>query len=74
MQSLMVDQPADPINYMIDLLQDPPKNKIFVVGPPGLKTKNEKLILELCDHLNYSYISSGDLLRKEVSKKTELGY
>jgi adenylate kinase family enzyme len=55
-------------------LKNPPKNKIFIVGPPGLKTTNNKLVLELCDHLNYQYVSSGDLLRKEISKKTELGF
>ena len=43
-----------------------------MTGPPGFKSQ-QRSVLELADHLNCGYISSGDLLTKEISKKTELG-
>lgn len=59
---------------MIETLKCPPSNKIFFIGPPGHKSSHNKVVLELCDLLNYKYISAGDLLRKEISKKSELGF
>ena len=47
------------------------EKKIFVVGPPGINIK--EITLKLSQHFNSTTISIGDLLKKEVMKKTELG-
>lgn len=44
--------------------------KIFVVGPPGSKLR--ELSLTLADYLNFHFVSIGDLIEKELSKKSEL--
>ena len=44
---------------------------IFIVGPPGSKIREHAL--ELSNYLNYTCISVGDLLIKEISKKSDLG-
>lgn len=48
-----------------------PGKKVFIVGPPGSNVR--ELALSLSDHLNAEVVSVGDLLQKEVSKKTEIG-
>jgi len=47
------------------------EKKIFVVGPPGSNVR--ELALQLADYLGYACASVGDLLIKEISKKTDLG-
>ena len=42
-----------------------------MVGPPGAGTK--EITLKLSQHFNSTTISVGDLLKKEVVKKNELG-
>ena len=44
---------------------------MFVVGPPGSNVR--ELTLHLSDHFETVVVSVGDLLKKEVSKKTEIG-
>ncbi len=41
------------------------------MGPPGSNRKENALAL--AEHFNWSCISIGDLLKKEVSKKSEYG-
>jgi adenylate kinase len=41
------------------------------VGPPGSNHKENALAL--AEHFNWSCISIGDLLKKEVSKKSDYG-
>ena len=41
------------------------------MGPPGSHRK--ETALALAEHFNWSCISVGDLLKKEVSKKSEVG-
>jgi adenylate kinase len=41
------------------------------VGPPGSNRKENALAL--AEHFNWSCISVGDLLKKEVSKKSDIG-
>lgn len=48
-----------------------PEKRIFVVGPPGCGTK--ETTLKLSQHFDSTTVSVGDLLKKEVVKKTELG-
>jgi adenylate kinase len=45
--------------------------KIFIVGPPGSGRKENALAL--AEYFNWACISIGDLLKKEVSKKSEYG-
>lgn len=45
--------------------------RIFITGPPGSNRK--EVALALAEHFNWSCISVGDLLKKEVSKKSDLG-
>jgi hypothetical protein len=42
------------------------------VGPPGSNVR--ELTLQLSDHFEAVVVSVGDLLKKEVSKKTEIGH
>lgn len=42
-----------------------------MVGPPGSKVK--EVALRLSQHFKATMISVGDLLKKEVVKKTDLG-
>jgi adenylate kinase len=45
--------------------------RIFLVGPPGSNRKENALAL--AEYFNWACISIGDLLKKEVSKKSEYG-
>ena len=45
--------------------------KIFIIGPTGSNAR--ELALELSDHLRFTCVSVGDLLKKEISKKTPVG-
>lgn len=70
-KQLIVKQPNDPISFLIEKLSSPEGKKIFIVGPPGFKVR--ELALQIADHYKFTTISVGDLLKKEVSKKLELG-
>ena len=41
------------------------------MGPPGSKRKEHALAL--AEHFKFESVSVGDLLNKEISKKSELG-
>ena len=85
MKNVIINKPEDPVGYMIQRLSEPERikfssihpliqfieKKIFVVGPPGSNVR--ELALQLADYLGYSCASVGDLLIKEISKKTDLG-
>lgn len=43
MKQLIVQQPDNPIDYMIKKLSDKEQKKIFIVGPPGSKIKEVAL-------------------------------
>lgn len=45
--------------------------RIIIMGPPGSKRKEHAL--SLAEHFGYTCISVGDLLNKEISKKSEYG-
>ncbi|CAD8094357.1 unnamed protein product [Paramecium sonneborni] len=70
LKSLIIKKPDDPIQFLINKLQEPETKKIFVVGPPGSKLR--ELSLTLADYLNFHIVSIGDLIEKELSKKSEL--
>jgi len=74
MKHLIMKQPSDPIPFLLDVLQNPQTKRIFIMGPPGSKRKEH--ILTLADNFEdfkYEAISVGDLLNKEISKKSEMG-
>ena len=71
MRKLIVLQPEDPYQYIIDKLKKPDGKKIFIVGPPGSNVKD--YTVSLSENFETLVVSTGDLLKNEVSKKTELG-
>lgn len=74
MKSLIVEQPSDPIKFLLDRLEKPQPKRILIMGPPGSKRKEHILTLEeIFEEYKYETISVGDLLKKEVAKKSELG-
>lgn len=71
MRQLVIHEPEDPLSFLVQKLKHPDGKKMFVVGPPGSKVRG--LTLHLSDHFETVVVSVGDLLKKEVSKKTEIG-
>lgn len=74
MKSLIIDQPEDPVPFLLDVLEKPQTKRVFIMGPPGSKRKEH--ILTLADNFEdfkYEAICVGDLLSKEVSKKSDFG-
>ena len=59
--------PILPIQYVVIN----PAKKVFIIGPPGFKVR--EFALQVADHYKFTTISVGDLLKKEVSKKQQLG-
>lgn len=72
LKALIVKRPDDPIQFLIQRLQEPETQKIFVVGPPGSKLR--ELALILAEHLGFHIVSIGDLIEKELSKKSQLSH
>ncbi|KRX07413.1 P-loop containing nucleoside triphosphate hydrolase [Pseudocohnilembus persalinus] len=72
MKQLIIKRPENPIDFLISELQQEPSKKIFIVGPPNSKVR--ELSLQLANHLKYTCVSVGDLLKREMSKKTNLGW
>jgi len=86
LRKLIVHKPDDPYTFMMQRLQKAERKlhfcvslfmrifiakRIFITGPPGSNRK--EVALALAEHFNWSCISVGDLLKKEVSKKSDLG-
>lgn len=73
MKDLIIELPEDPVKHMLDKLK--PENKseslVIIMGPPGSQWKEHAL--SLSDHFKYESVSVGDLLNKEISKKSDLG-
>ncbi|KAM3139823.1 hypothetical protein pb186bvf_008065 [Paramecium bursaria] len=70
LKSIVIKKPDDPIEFLIKKLQEPEVKKIFVVGPPGSQFR--ELALTLAEHLNYQFVSIGDIIKKELSKKNQM--
>jgi len=45
--------------------------RVFVMGPPG--ANRHEITLGLAEYFSWRYISCGDLIRKEIEKKSEDG-
>lgn len=71
LKELIILKPSDPLDYMIKRLQTPDTKRIFITGSAGVNRK--EISLSLANHFGYEGISVGDILRKEVSKKLEIG-
>lgn len=71
LKELVVSQPNDPIDYLIKRLKTPDVKRIFITGSAGVKRK--EVALSLANHFDYEGISIGDILRKEISKKLDIG-
>ncbi len=80
MKELMIKTPDDPIEQLKQHLSEeapepekstPAVKRVVIVGPPTVERKMHAL--SLAEFLQSELISLGDLLRKELNKKTELG-
>ena len=85
LKDIVLNRPDQPLDYLIQKLQKPKGKhifakfrinlplyivrRVFVIGPPGCNRKENALALG--EYFGWSSISLGDLLKKEVSKKTE---
>lgn len=70
-KSLIMEKPKKPLQFLIEKIKFKSKKRIFIIGPPGSKIK--EVALKLSHHFKATMISIGDLLKKEVIKKTDLG-
>lgn len=74
MKTLIISQPEDPVPHLLEVLQKPQIKRIFIMGPPGSKRKEHILTLaENIEDFKYEAICVGDLLNKEITKKSEFG-
>ena len=75
MKSLVITKPKDPVPFLLKKLTTPEIRRLIIVGPPGSKRK--EIALSLAEYLseenNFVCLSVGDLLSKEINKKSELG-
>lgn len=71
MKGLLKAKPKDPISYMITKLENPEPKRIFIIGPPGCRKKEKALTLG--EYFNYASLPMGDLLEKEIAKKSDYG-
>lgn len=69
LKELVVNQPDEPLDYLINRLQSKDVKRIFITGLPGSESK--EIALSLADHLEYSCVPVGDLIDKEINKKQE---
>lgn len=75
MKHLIVDQPADPIGHLVKKLEQSEMRRIILVRPPG--SKGKEIALSLTEYLSENEqlecISTGDLVDKEISKRSAFG-
>lgn len=82
-KQLIVKQPADPIQYLIDRFEKQESKlhvpnqatriakRIIMIGPPG--TNQKRIVDEISNNFTWTSIKTGDVLLKEADKKTEAG-
>ena len=71
MKELIISRPNDPIDYLIKRLKAKDTKRIFITGSAAVNRK--EVSLSLANHFSYEGISIGDILRKEISKKLDIG-
>lgn len=68
----MVNKPAKPLDFIINQLSIvEPIRRIFIMGQPG--TFRKENATHIADHFGWKCIDAGELLRREVNKKSEVG-
>eukprot|EP01060_Flectonema_neradi_P018253 TRINITY_DN2504_c5_g1_i1.p1 TRINITY_DN2504_c5_g1~~TRINITY_DN2504_c5_g1_i1.p1 ORF type:complete len:263 (+),score=41.51 TRINITY_DN2504_c5_g1_i1:73-861(+) len=69
--SLEKEKPLDPLEFISDVVKNVPRHKMIIKGAPasGKGTQCDKLVKQL----GVVHISTGDILRDEIAKKSELG-
>ena len=83
LQQILLNKPERPLDFIIEKLQIEPGKKnnfiqipnlvkrVFLMGPPGsFRQENAAFV---ADSFGWKCITTGDLLKKEVAKKTETG-
>lgn len=71
LQQILLNKPDRPLDFIIEKLQQEPVKRVFLMGPPGsFRQENASFI---ADQFGWKCITTGELLRKEVAKKTETG-
>ncbi|CAJ1444088.1 unnamed protein product, partial [Effrenium voratum] len=75
LKDLMIKQPADPLQHMLDCLEkghpDGPL-KVIVSSPPGIC--REEIARSLAERLGLIYIGAGELLREAGVKTRDLSF
>jgi adenylate kinase len=56
---------------LLDFYYDGEKMKLLIMGPPGVGKGTQAKIIK--DKLRIAHISTGELLRQEIAKRTEVG-
>jgi len=77
LKDLMVRQPADPLQHLLDCLEKTPGTqngplKVIVSSPPGLG--RESYARQLAKHFDLVYIGAGELLRESKVDTEKIGY
>ncbi|MCQ2821355.1 MAG: nucleoside monophosphate kinase [archaeon] len=68
-KELIINQPENPIDYLIERLRRKETKRIFITGYPG--TGRKDVSLAVGEAMNYSCLSVDHLLEREISKKLE---
>ncbi len=75
MKALIIAKPENPIPFLLKKLTSTEIKRLIIAGPPGSKRK--EIALSLAEYLSedrsFVCLSVGDLLSKEINKKSELG-
>mmetsp|Transcript_48235 Transcript_48235/g.86978 ORF Transcript_48235/g.86978 Transcript_48235/m.86978 type:complete len:474 (+) Transcript_48235:65-1486(+) len=77
LKDLMIRQPADPLQHMLECLEKTPGTqngplKVIVSSPPGLGRENHAR--QLAKDFDLVYIGAGELLRQSKVDTTKIGY
>lgn len=73
-KELIINQPEQPIDYLIERLKRKDTKRIFITGYPGTGSKEISLAVGgalTSGDTNYNCLSVVDLLEREISKKLE---
>ncbi|KPI86167.1 putative Adenylate kinase [Leptomonas seymouri] len=77
LRSILREKPGDPVKHIHEMTTQPFPPQIVLLGPPASGKGTQAL--EICNYYKDTtgrkpvHVSSGDLLREEVSKGTHLG-
>eukprot|EP00357_Protocruzia_adherens_P011907 CAMPEP_0114990330 /NCGR_PEP_ID=MMETSP0216-20121206/10728_1 /TAXON_ID=223996 /ORGANISM="Protocruzia adherens, Strain Boccale" /LENGTH=454 /DNA_ID=CAMNT_0002353477 /DNA_START=37 /DNA_END=1401 /DNA_ORIENTATION=+ len=69
LNQLIIEKPNDPVDYLKDILKNPPPKRVFILGPPGCGRK--EFGLSLADFFGCTCISVSDILEREAEKTSQ---